>query len=76
MNQYDFQTDMYLVVAKNIKKYRELKGLSIKELAKYTDIRESFLKEFEEYKEGLTISIYDLYKISVILDVSIQYFFK
>jgi len=73
-NQFNF--DMYQMVAKNIKKFREAKKLSLTDLAKYAEISESFLERFENLEENLTISIYDLYKISVILDVSINYFFE
>ncbi len=71
-----FNSDMYQMVAKNIKKYREAKKLSLTDLAKYAEISESFLERFENLEENVTISIYDLYKISVILDVSINYFFE
>lgn len=73
---YKFNIAMYKTVGKNIKKYRELKGLSLDKLCKYADIKEEYLNDFENLKDNLTISIYDLYKISVILDVSIDKFFE
>lgn len=73
--KYKFNQEMYKTVGKNIKKYRELKGLSIDELCEYAEIKKEFLNDFENLKDGLSISIYDLYKISVILDVSIDKFF-
>lgn len=72
---YDFNPEMYKTVAKNIRKYRKEKGLSIDELSSYAQIKKDFLGKFEAL-EDLTISIYDLYKISVILDTSIEKFFE
>lgn len=76
MNNYHFNPDMYLVVARNVKKYREENNYTIKELAEYTKIQESFLENFENADKITTISIYDLYKISVVLNVSIDKFFQ
>ncbi len=66
---------MYRTVGKNIRKYRELKGLSVTELSKYADLKNDFLERFEEGKKNIVISIYDLYKVSVILEISIDKFF-
>ena len=66
---------MYKTVANNIKKYREQKGLTTKELSNYTEIKEEYLNLLETKPDNCTISIYDLYKISVILETSIEKFF-
>ncbi len=73
--KYEFNPKMYKVVGNNIKKYRKNKNISLDELSKYAEIKKSFLEKFEDAQTDLTISIYDLYKISVILDVSINKFF-
>lgn len=75
MNNYQFDPEMYKIVAKNINKYCELKSISLSDLAKYTEISESFLEKFCGGKD-ISISIYDLYKISVVLDVNISLFFN
>ena len=74
-NKYEFNKSMYKTVANNIKKYREQKGLTTKELSNYTEIKEEYLNLLETKPENCTISIYDLYKISVILETSIEKFF-
>lgn len=74
--KYNFDSKMYYTVASNIKKERIKKGMDIATLSRYTDIEESYLKQWESLQGDIVISIYDLYKISVILDVSIDKFFK
>ncbi len=76
MPNYHFDNEIYKTVAKNIKKYRLLNHLSIQNLADLTSISETYLKELESLNDHLKISIYDLYKISVILNVSINKFFE
>ena len=72
---YKFNPEMYKMVAKNVRFYRKEKGLSIDELCEYADIKKEFLQNFELAETNMAISIYDLYKISVILEVSIDKFF-
>ncbi len=61
---YKFNPQMYKIVGKNIVKYRKNRKLSLEELSHYTDIKRELLKKYEN---GLnTISIYELYKISII----------
>ena len=76
MKNYGFNPEIYQTVARNVKKYRELKKLSIQDLARYAKVSDSFLERFEHSTENISISIYDLYKISVILDVNINLFFE
>lgn len=73
---YKFNPEMYKTVAKNIRFYRKEKGLSLDELSEYADIKKEFLQEFELADTNMAISIYDLYKISVILETSIDKFFE
>lgn len=73
---YEFNTEMYKTVARNVRFYRKEKGLSIDELSKYAEIKKEFLQEFEYSEKNMAISIYDLYKISVILEISIDKFFE
>lgn len=73
---YKFNPEMYKTVAQNIRFYRKEKGLSLDELSEYADIKKEFLQEFELADTNMAISIYDLYKISVILETSIDKFFE
>lgn len=76
MNGYKFNPEMYKLVAENVKKYMKLKNLDMYSLAKYTEINEKFLDKFLNNNENTVISIYDLYKISVILEVGMNVFFE
>lgn len=67
---------MYRTVASNIKKYRIKKDMSLATLSYYADIDQAYLEQLENLQGDIIISIYDLYKISVILEVSIDKFFK
>ncbi len=70
----NFDRDMYTMVAKNIKKFREEAHMSLEELALNAEIDVNYLKRLEKLID-IKISIYDLYKISVILEVSLDKFF-
>lgn len=76
MNGYKFNLEMYKLVAENVKKNMKLKDLNIQSLAEYTKINEKFLDKFLNNNENTAISIYDLYKISVILEVGMNVFFE
>lgn len=76
MNGYEFNPEMYKLVAENVKKYMKLKNLDMYSLAEYTEINEKFLDKFLNNNENTVISIYDLYKISVILEVGMNVFFE
>ncbi len=74
--KYNFDLQMYKTVANNINKYLKQKNMSISDLAQYAKIKYEYLKDFLNNDKDLTISIYDLYKISVILDININNFFN
>ena len=76
MNGYKFNSDMYKLVARNVNKYMKLKNLTIESLAQFTEISEKFLDKFLNDNTNTIISIYDLYKISVILEVGMNVFFE
>lgn len=76
MNGYKFNSDMYKLVAKNVNKYMKLKNLTIESLAQFTEIKGKFLDKFLNNNDNTAISIYDLYKISVILEVGMNVFFE
>lgn len=76
MNGYKFNSDMYKLVARNVNKYMKLKNLTIESLAQFTEIKGKFLDKFLNNNDNTAISIYDLYKISVILEVGMNVFFE
>ena len=40
---FEFNPEMYKIVAKNVRKYRKEKNLTIDELSKYAEIKKEFL---------------------------------
>ena len=76
MNGYEFNPEMYELVARNVVKYMKIKNVTTSYLAKWAEIDEKFLDKFLNDNTNTIISIYDLYKISVILEVGMNVFFE
>ena len=71
---------LYSIIGKNIRYYRKLYSLNVKELtqeklAEIANLSTSLIGNLESKKTYQGISIYNLYKISKILDVPIEKFF-
>jgi len=64
------------IICHNVKKYRAEKGVSIMEMAESLDVSVEHLKRIEAENDRNNISLITLYKISIILDVSIEKFFQ
>ncbi len=73
---FNFNMNIIEVVAKNVRKYRKLEGLTQEQLATDIGVSNDFLRRFETTlgKEG--ISLNTLYKISVVLGVTMDKFFE
>ena len=77
MNQYsDFNENIKCVICKNIKKYRNEKGVRLMDLAEKLDVSVNHLKRIESVNDRNNISLMTLYKISIILGVRIDKFFE
>ena len=68
------------IIGKNIKKYRKItiiegKKLTQEHLAELANVSTSLIGNLESKKTYQGISIYNLYKISLILNVPIEKFF-
>lgn len=79
---YEFlkEKDLYYIIGNNVKYYRKLYSLNEKELtqeclAKLANISTSLIGNLESKKIFQGISVYNLYKISLILNVPIDDFF-
>lgn len=79
---FDFkdEKEIYSIIGKNIKYYRKLYSLNIEELtqehlAELANVSTSLIGNLESKKTYQGISIYNLYKISLILNVPIENFF-
>ena len=74
------EKELYSIIGKNIRYYRKLYSLNKKELtqeslAEIVNVSTSLIGNLESKKTYQGISIYNLYKISNILEVPIDYFF-
>jgi len=81
-NKYDFKNEkeLYTIIGKNIRYYRKLYSLNKKELtqealAEIANVSTSLIGNLESNKTYQGISIFNLYKISKILEVPIEKFF-
>ena len=72
------EQQLYKTIGKNIKKYRKENNekLTQKELAKKVGVCTSLIGSLESNKISQGISIYNLYKISKILNVPINKFLE
>jgi len=68
------EQEIYKRIGKNIKKYRNLnnKKLTQKELAKKVGVCTSLIGSLESNKINQGISVYNLYKISKVLEIPIE----
>lgn len=74
--EFAFSDNIMVTVSTNIKKYRKLAGITQEQLA--VDIEKSydFVRRIEYKKGKVGCSIDTLYRISVVLNVSMDKFFK
>ena len=79
---FDFkdEKEIYTIIGKNIKYYRKLYSLNVEELtqehlAELANVSTSLIGNLESKNTYQGISIYNLYKISLILNVPIEKFF-
>ena len=76
MKHYEFDPNIKALICQNIKKYRNIKKVSLMDLAEAVDVTPEHLKRIESVNDRNNISLITLYKISVVLNVSIDKFFK
>lgn len=67
-----FKTNIYNIIRKNIKKYRNEKGLTSAQLAEMVDLSHDFIRQIESEKTGYNFSVDTFYKISVALGVTLD----
>ena len=68
MNKYEI--NIYEQIAKNIKKYRNLAGISQAELAERVGVSHEFIRRNESKKGRKSFSVDTLWKVSVALDIN------
>ncbi len=68
--------ELKMIIGNNIKKYRKKNGLTQDELASLIGCTTALIGALESSKMCQGVSVYNLYKISRVLNVSIDKLFK
>lgn len=68
--------ELYTLIARNIKKYREEKGITQAVLAEEVGVSHEFIRRIESKKGIKTFSVDTLYRISLALDIDISKLFE
>lgn len=68
--------DIYLLVARNIKKNRRLKGMTQKELANLSGYSYAYIRRLEGPKCIKNFSIQTVYELANAMDIDIKELFK
>lgn len=71
----DSKTNIYLVVAENIKKYRKQRNLTQEDLAKISGYSDSYIRRIEAPKCQKNFSIQTIYIIASSLNIPIKNLF-
>jgi len=72
MYNFEFDEDIYLTIRKNIKKHRQEKGITAAQLAESVELSHEFIRQLESNNRKYTLSVRTLYKIGVVLSVSLD----
>ncbi len=67
-----YEVNIYEQVAKNIKKYRKIAGITQAELAEAIGVSHEFIRRIESKKEKKTFSFQTVWNISKALNVSLD----
>ena len=76
MKKPKINQNIYSNISKNIKKYRRKKGIKAEELAELVGISNSYMRQIESNDFKYHCSFETLYKISVVLELSIDTLIK
>ena len=73
---FEFNENIIESIAYNVIKYRKINGITQEQLALDIGVSPEFLRKIETTKGSEGLSLLSLYKISVVLDTSIEKFFE
>ncbi len=74
--EFHFEENIMTKVSTNIKKYRKIAGITQEQLAVDVGKSYDFIRRLEYRKGAIGCSIDTLYRISVVLDVTMDKFFE
>ena len=73
---FTFNEEIIKLIAKNIRKYRKERKITQEQLALDIEVSPEFYRKFESTLGSEGISLINVYKISVVLDVRIDKLFE
>lgn len=73
---FNFNENIIETIAYNVIKYRKISDITQEQLALDIGVSPEFIRKFESTKGSEGLSLMSLYKISIVLDVSIDKFFE
>ena len=73
---FNFNENIIEVIAYNVIKYRKLNGITQEQLAIDIGVSPEFIRKFESTKGSEGLSLLSLYKISVVLNTTMDKFFE
>ncbi len=74
--EFYFDENIIKTIAYNVIKYRKLNNITQEQLAIDIGVSPEFIRKFESTKGSEGLSLMSLYKISVVLNTSIDKFFE
>ena len=73
---FDFNNNIIETVAYNVIKYRKLNNITQEQLALDIGVSPEFIRKFESTKGSEGLALITLYKISIVLNASMDKFFE
>lgn len=74
--EFKFNENIIEVIAYNVIKYRKLSGITQEQLAIDIGVSPEFIRKFESTKGSEGLSLLSLYKMSIVLNVTMDKFFE
>ena len=74
--EFNFNDNIIEIIAYNVIKYRKIAGITQEQLALDIGVSPEFIRKFESTRGSEGLSLMSLYKISIVLNVSIDKFFE
>lgn len=72
MEELKFNSNIYDVIRRNIKKYRKAKKMTSAQLAELVNLSHDFIRQIESEKTAYNFSVDTFYRISVALGVKLD----
>ena len=72
MERLNFDKNIYNTIRRNIRKYRNEKGITSAQLSEMVELSHDFIRQIQSEKAAYNFSVETFYKIAVALDISLD----